>query len=85
MAFIYKIICNKPYKSTIFYNQFLSLRYVGEKEKFQYAISKLNLYAYENDIALTGETYIILMLTENEQGNKDGFIDVFMPIKKNAN
>ena len=53
----------------------LMARFRGAAEKMQFATSKLTLYAYENDLELTGETYIILL----EQHENDVLADVFMP------
>jgi len=53
-------------------------RFFDDGDKLQFAISKLTLYAYENDIELTGETYIIFV---NQEGNKI-LADVFMPAKE---
>lgn len=56
----------------------LFCRFNDTQDNLQYAISKITLHAYENDIKLTGESYIVLI------ENKDNVIlaDVFMPIKK---
>ena len=56
----------------------LFCRFNDTQDNLQYAISKITLFAYENDIKLTGESYIVLI------ENKDNVIlgDVFMPIKK---
>ena len=55
----------------------LLARFNDDAEKLQFATSKLTLYAYENDLELTGETYIVLM----EQQENKLFADVFMPLK----
>lgn len=55
----------------------LLARFNDEAEKLQFATSKLALFAYENDLELTGETYIVLM----EQNENKLLADVFMPIK----
>lgn len=55
----------------------LLARFNDEAEKLQFATSKLTLFAYENDLELTGETYIVLM--EQHENNLLG--DVFMPLK----
>lgn len=55
----------------------LLARFDDDGEKIQYATNKLTLHAYENDIELTGETYIVLM----EQKENRIFADVFMPVK----
>ena len=56
----------------------LFCRFNDTQDNLQYAISKITLFAYENDIKLTNESYIVLI------ENKDNVIlaDVFMPIKK---
>lgn len=58
----------------------LLARFNDEADKLQFATNKLTLYAYENDLELTGETYIILM----EQQQNKLFADVFMPLKANT-
>lgn len=55
----------------------LLARFNDDAEKLQFATSKLTLYAYENDLELTGETYIVLM----EQQENKLLADVFMPLK----
>lgn len=57
----------------------LLARFNDEAEKLQYATNKLTLYAYENDLALTGETYIVFL----QQQESRIFADVFMPLKAN--
>ena len=56
----------------------LFCRFNDIQDNLQYAISKITLFAYENDIKLSGESYIVLI------ENKDNILlaDVFMPIKK---
>jgi hypothetical protein len=55
----------------------LLARFNDEAEKLQFATNKLTLYAYENDLELTGETYIVLI----EQQENNLLADVFMPLK----
>lgn len=55
----------------------LLARFNDNAEKLQFATQKLTLFAYENDLELTGETYIILM----EQDSSNLLADVFMPVK----
>lgn len=55
----------------------LLARFNDNAEKLQFATQKLTLYAYENDLKLTGETYIILL----EQQEDKILADVFMPQK----
>jgi hypothetical protein len=47
------------------------------KDKLQFASMKLQLFAYENDLELTGESYIIFI--KQEENNL--LADVFMPVK----
>lgn len=55
----------------------LLARFNDNAEKLQFATNKLTLYAYENELELTGETYIVLM----EQQENKLLADVFMPLK----
>jgi hypothetical protein len=55
----------------------LLARFNDNAEKLQFATIKLQLYAYENDIELSGETYIIMIKQEEE----NVLADVFMPVK----
>lgn len=57
----------------------LLARFNGNAEKLQFATNKLTLFAYENDLELTGETYIVLL----EQQEDKLLADVFMPLKVN--
>ena len=70
----------EPYitKDTLKIENCIFCRFNDIQDNLQYAISKISLYAYENDITLTGESYIVLI------ENKDNILlaDVFMPIKK---
>lgn len=58
----------------------LLARFNDDGEKIQYATNKLTLYAYENDLELTGETYVVLI----DQKDNKIFADIFMPTKCNA-
>jgi effector-binding domain-containing protein len=55
----------------------LYTRFTGEGEHLQFAYNKLQVVAYEEEIALRGDTYTIYV-NENEE---DGTVvtDVFMP------
>ena len=57
----------------------LLARFNDAPDKLQFATNKLTLYAYENDLEITGETYMVLM------NNTDSSIlaDVFMPLEFN--
>ena len=70
----------EPYitKDTLKIENCLFCRFNDIQDNLQYAISKITLHAYENDIILNGESYIVLI------ENKDNILlaDVFMPIKK---
>jgi hypothetical protein len=55
----------------------LLARFNDNAEKMQFATMKLQLFAYENDLELTGETYMILIKQEGELL----LADIFMPLK----
>ena len=55
----------------------LLARFNDNADKMQFATNKLTLFAYENDIELTGENYIVLIKQEKE----NLMADVFMPVK----
>jgi hypothetical protein len=57
----------------------LMARFNDESEKLQFAVQKLTLFAYENDLELTGETYMVLI----SQNEKTMSADIFMPLKTN--
>lgn len=69
-----------PYsiKDEIIVTNCLFARYNECKENLQYAYSKLELYAFENDIKLKGDTYTVFV------DNKDYKLvaDVFMEVQK---
>lgn len=70
----------KPYeyKPQIKINSCLFARFIEKEENLQYAYSKLNLFAFENDIKLKGDSYTVFV-----NQNEDNMIaDVFMEIKK---
>jgi hypothetical protein len=52
----------------------LYVRYIGAEEKMRFAYDKLNLFAFEEDIELKGDSYTILV------SQKDGVVtaDIFM-------
>ncbi len=52
------------------------VRFNDKQENLQYATQKLTLYAYENDITLTGESYTIFIKQEDDKL----LADVFMPV-----
>ena len=56
----------------------LLARFNDKSEYIQYATNKLTLFAYENDLTLTGETYIVFI----EQNGEHLVADVFMPLKQ---
>lgn len=70
----------KPYefKSQIRVTNCLFARFTEKEENLQYAYSKLNLYAFEKDIKLKGDSYTVFV-------NKDEdkiVADVFMELEK---
>jgi hypothetical protein len=68
-----------PYRfeETVRIENCLLARFNDDAEKLQYATMKLQVHAYENDLELTGETYMVLI----EQKEKQLLADVFMPVK----
>lgn len=70
----------KPYefKSQVRVTNCLFARFTEKEENLQYAYSKLNLYAFEKDIKLKGDSYTVFV-------NKDEdkiVADVFMELEK---
>lgn len=55
----------------------LMARFNDKADKMQFATQKLTLFAYENDLELTGETYIVFI----KQTEESLLADVFMPVK----
>lgn len=56
----------------------LMARFNDNADKLQFATQKLSLFAYENDLELTEETYIVFI----KQIEESLLADVFMPVKK---
>ena len=56
----------------------LFARFNDKAEYLKYATSKLTLFAYENDLTLTNESYIVLVKQDDERLTAD----VFMPLKQ---
>lgn len=69
-----------PYemKNQIVVTNCLFAKYIEKEENLQFAYSKLQLYAFENEIKLKGDSYTVFV------ENKDGKMvaDVFMEIQK---
>lgn len=55
------------------------VRYTGPQEKIQVAYDKLNVVAFENSIALRGDSYTVF-LSENDS---QIVVDIFMPRENN--
>ncbi|MBL4931805.1 hypothetical protein [Clostridium paridis] len=53
----------------------LFARFTEKEENLQFAYSKLNLYAFENDIRLKGDSYTVFV---DKMENNDIIADVFM-------
>lgn len=53
----------------------LYVRFIGPQEKLNIAYSKLTVYAYEEDIPLTGSSYTVFV---NQLDNEDIVADIFM-------
>ncbi|MDR3264258.1 MAG: hypothetical protein LBT30_08125 [Clostridiales bacterium] len=77
-----KVQLEIPYKfeKEIRIENCLMARFNDNYEQLPFATQKLNLFAYENDIELTGETYMILL----EQEENKLLADVFMPVKSES-
>jgi effector-binding domain-containing protein len=58
----------------------LMARFNDSPENMQYATQKLTLFAYENDLELTGETYMIFV----HQAEDKVMADIFMPLKNKS-
>lgn len=56
----------------------LFARFNDKAEYLKYATSKLTLFAYENDLTLTNESYIVFVKQDDERLTAD----VFMPLKQ---
>jgi len=69
----------KPYEFTqqIRVENCLMARFNGKDEDLHYAIMKLQVFSYENNVELTGEIYIILI----SEGTDCFMADIFMPVK----
>ncbi|MEE1281547.1 MAG: hypothetical protein UHK60_04730 [Acutalibacteraceae bacterium] len=65
-----------PYKmkSIMRVKNCLYAHFVGEESKLQFAYDKMSVYAYENDINLTGENYTVFV----NQIDDDIVADIFM-------
>jgi hypothetical protein len=70
----------KPYefKSQIRVQNCLFARFNEKEENLQFAYSKLQLYAFENDIKLKGDSYTVFV----DQKEDNLMADVFMEIQK---
>ncbi|MCL2176728.1 MAG: hypothetical protein FWB72_02070 [Firmicutes bacterium] len=56
----------------------LFVRFNDNADNLKFATMKLQLHSYENNLEVTGETYIVLVKEESNQI----LADVFMPLKK---
>lgn len=54
----------------------LYARFIGEQSHFQIAVSKMTVYAYENYLTLTGNTYTIFLANEEGVATCDIFGEV---------
>jgi hypothetical protein len=53
----------------------LYVRFFGEESKLQFAYSKINLTAYEEDIALQGDSYTIFVNRADDKITADVFME----------
>jgi hypothetical protein len=74
--------CNVRLESPYFFRKELRIenclmaRFADKAEKLQFAMQKLSLYAYENDLELTGDTYVIIAKQTADFLNADVFMSV---------
>lgn len=70
-----------PYKmeSMIKVSDCLYTRFIGEEDNIQFAYNKLNLMGYEEEIALTGESYTVFVDSNEDDGTITA--DIFVPKK----
>jgi hypothetical protein len=71
---------DKPYefKSQIRVTNCLFARYTEKEENLQFAYSKLQLHAFENNINLKGDSYTVFL----DKKEKEIIADVFMEVQK---
>jgi hypothetical protein len=74
-----KIRLELPYRfdETVRIENCLFTRFNDNAENLQFAMMKSQLFAYEDDLELTGETYTVFI----KQEQSDLLADVFMPVK----
>lgn len=73
-VFIHSVEAPYRIQSTLRVPDCMYARYVGPEEKMNLAYSKLSIVAFEEDIALSSESYTILV----EQQEDDLVADVFI-------
>lgn len=68
---------DQPYKmeSVLRITNCLYTRFCDEESKVKYAYDKLVLFAHENDINLTNETYTVFVEQENDKLTADIFME----------
>lgn len=68
----------QPYtmQNTLRVQNCLYCRYIGPESTLKFAYDKINLYAFENDIPLKGDSYTVFV--ENDEENDIMTADVFM-------
>ena len=74
------VVVEHPYRFTpeVRVADCLYSRFVGQSDKLQYANMKIEVFAFENCIELTGETYTVFLKDDNNEISAD----VFMRRKK---
>jgi len=75
---IHNVETSYELKNQIRITNCLFARFNEKEENLQYVYSKLQLYAFENDIKLKGDSYTVFV--ENKDGKM--IADVFMEIDK---
>jgi hypothetical protein len=68
----------KPYefKSQVRVSNCLFARFTEKEENLQYAYSKLNLYAFEKDIKLKGDSYTVFVNKDEDNIVADVFMEL---------
>lgn len=74
---------DKPYeyRTQIRVTNCLFARFMEKEENLQFAYSKLNLFAFENDLKLKGDSYTVFV----DKKETSIVADVFMEMKKGGN
>lgn len=75
---IYNVDAPYEFKNQIKVNNCLFARFIEKEENLQFAYSKLQLHAFENDIKLKGDSYTVFV----DKTDSKIVADVFMEVSK---